>query len=71
MDEGIRAHSRRRDDVSHVGVTAPFLATALQRQYNISISVYAVRHLFLPPKTTTVEDSKYKGLRPMRLYSPK
>ena len=71
MDEGIRAHSRRRDDVSHVGVTAPFLATALQRQYNISISVYAVRHLFLPPKTSTLEASKYKGLLPMRLYSPR
>ena len=71
VEDGISAYSQHRDEVSHVGVTAPFLATALQRQYNISISVYAVRHLFLPPKTSTLEASEHKRLLPMRLYSPK
>ena len=38
-------------------VTAPFLATALQRQYDVIIIVYGVYHMFLPPKTSTLEAS--------------
>ena len=62
------AHKRRRDDVCHIGISAPALQTALDKK-NV-VSTTAIRELFLPPHANTDNAKRYTSLLHYRMYSP-